>query len=136
MSYGRPTLPISRSSAGGWFYLSTILDDDSRYIIARKLCTTMKAEDVTETLDLAPDASVCNRATVRPKPRLLSDNRSSYVAADLEGKGIDHVRGAPDHPQTQGKIERWHQTTKKRVLLENHFLPSDLERQISAFVER
>ena len=48
---------------------------------------------------------------------------------------MDHVRGAPFHPQTQGKIERWHQTMKNRVLLENYYLPGDLERQIGAFVE-
>ena len=67
----------------GWFYLSTILDDYSRYIIAWKRCTTMKAEDVTATLDLALDASGCNRATVVHKPRRLSDNGASYVATDL-----------------------------------------------------
>ncbi len=38
------------------------------------------------------------------------------------------------HPQTQGKIERWHQTLKNRILLENYFLPGDLEAQIEAFV--
>lgn len=48
---------------------------------------------------------------------------------------MDHVRGAQFHPQTQGKIERWHQTMKNRVLLENYYLPSDLERQIGAFVD-
>ena len=123
----------------GWFYLSTILDDYSRYIIAWKLCTTMKAEDVTGTLEFALDASGCNSATVVHKPRLLSDNGSSYVAAVLadylDDKGMDHVRGAPHHPQTQGKIERWHQTMKNRVLLENYFLPGDLERHISTFVD-
>ena len=46
-----------------------------------------------------------------------------------------HVRGAPYHPQTQGKIERWHQTLKNRILLENYYLPGDLENQISAFVD-
>ena len=123
----------------GWFYLSTILDDYSRYIIAWKLCTTMKAQDVTDTLDLALDVSGCDSATVAAKPRLLSDNGSSYIAGDLadylEDKGMDHVRGAPYHPQTQGKIERWHQTMKNRVLLEHYFLPGDLERQIRDFVE-
>lgn len=48
---------------------------------------------------------------------------------------MDHVRGAPYHPQTQGKIERWHQTLKNRILLENYYLPGDLSRQIDAFVE-
>ncbi len=48
---------------------------------------------------------------------------------------MKHVRGAPFHPQTQAKIERWHQTLKNRVLLENFYLPGDLERQIGAFVD-
>ena len=42
---------------------------------------------------------------------------------------------APFHPQTQGKIERWHQTLKNRILLENYYLPGDLEAQINAFVD-
>ncbi len=123
----------------GWFYLSTILDDYSRYIIAWKLCTTMKAKDVTETLEMALQASGCDHARVAHKPRLLSDNGSSYISGDLadwlDDKGMEHVRGAPNHPQTQGKIERWHQTLKNRVLLENYFLPGDLEHQIEAFVD-
>lgn len=45
------------------------------------------------------------------------------------------VRGAPYHPQTQGKIERWHQTLKNRILLENYFLPGDLKAQIGKFVD-
>ena len=47
----------------GWFYLSTILDDYSRYIISWKLCTNMRAEDVTDTLDLALQASGCDQST-------------------------------------------------------------------------
>ena len=119
----------------GWFYLSTILDDFSRYIIAWKLCTTMKAGDVTDTLEIALQASGCDQANVVHKPRLLSDNGSSYIAGDLaewmESKDMKHVRGAPYHPQTQGKIERWHQTLKNRILLENYYLPGDLEAQCS-----
>jgi len=122
----------------GWFYLSTILDDFSRYIIAWKLCTTMKAEDVTDTLELALRASGCDQATVIHKPRLLSDNGSSYIAGDLakwlDQKNMKHIRGAPYHPQTQGKIERWHQTLKNRILLENYFLPGHLEMQVGNFV--
>ena len=123
----------------GWIYLSTVLDDFSRYIIAWKLCTTMKAADVTDTLDMALAASGCDSATVLHKPRLLSDNGPSYIAGELadyiEAQNMSHVRGAPMHPQTQGKIERWHQTLKNRILLENYFLPDDLEAQIKAFIE-
>ncbi len=123
----------------GWMYLSTVLDDYSRYIIAWKLCSTMRAEDVTDTLELALTASGCDQAHVHHKPRLLSDNGPSYIAAELaewiEAQNMSHVRGAPLHPQTQGKIKRWHQTLKNRILLENYFLPGDLERQIEAFVD-
>ncbi|SOC48473.1 homeodomain-containing protein [Rhizobium subbaraonis] len=123
----------------GWFYLSTILDDFSRYIIAWKLCTSMKVEDVTDTLDLALATSGCDKVKVEHRPRLLSDNGPCYVASDLgewlEKYKIDQVHGAPGHPQTQGKIERWHQTLKNRILLENYFFQEDLEAQIAAFVE-
>lgn len=111
----------------GWFYLSTILDDFSRYIIAWKLCTTMKAGDVTDTLELALQTSGCGSAKVRQRPRLLSDNGPCYVASDLalwlEGQNMEHTRGAPNHPQTQGKIERWHQTLKNRILLKTTSCP-------------
>ncbi|MDP1575264.1 MAG: IS3 family transposase [Cypionkella sp.] len=123
----------------GWFYLSTILDDFSRYVIGWKLCGNMRAEDVTDTLDIALAASGCDSAKVLHKPRLLSDNGSSYIAGDLaeylEDKGIKHVRGAPMHPQTQGKIERWHQTLKNRILLENYFLEGELEAAIAVFID-
>ena len=122
----------------GWFYLSTVLDDFSRYIIAWKLCTTMKADDVTATLEMALDASGLDKATVLQRPRLLSDNGSSYISDDLakwlERHDMAHVRGAPYRPMTQGKIEHWHQTLKNRILLENYYLPGDLEAQIEAFV--
>lgn len=122
----------------GWYYLSTVLDDFSRYIVTWKLCATMCAKDVTDTLDQALTASGLDHENVVHRPRLLSDNGSSYIAGNLaewlEDKGMEHVRGAPYHPQTQGKIERWHQTLKNRILLHNYYLPSELERQIEAFV--
>src|ERR1700704_5818805 len=120
-------------------YLSTVLDDYSRYIISWKLCSTMRAEDVTDTLDIALAASGCDQAHVHHKPRLLSDNGPSYIAGELaeyiEAQRMSHVRGAPFHPQTQGKIERWHQTLKNRILLENYYLPGDLEAHIGRFVD-
>lgn len=118
----------------GWFYLSTVLNDFSSYIIAWKLCTGMAASDVQDTLNLALEAFGLEIANVVRCPRLLSDNGPSYISGDLADKGMKHTRGAPYHQQTQGKIERWHQTLKNRILLENYFLPGDLEAQIDAFV--
>src|SRR3954464_8628819 len=63
----------------GWYYLSTVLDDFSRYIVAWKLCATMQASDVTETLDLALAASGLDQVTIVHRPRLLTDNGSSYI---------------------------------------------------------
>lgn len=123
----------------GYFYLSTILDDYSRYIISWRLCTGMKTTDVVDTLDMALEASGCDQVHVHHRPRLLSDNGSSYLSGDLaewlKDKGIAHIRGVPYHPQTQGKIERWHQTLKNRILLEKYFLPGDLNKQIDRLVE-
>lgn len=122
----------------GWFYLSTVLDDFSRYIVAWKLCTSMGAADVTETLDLALQASGLDQAEPGLRPRLLSDNGPSYVAGELaewlEDQGMRHTRGKPYHPMTQGKIERWHLSLKSRILLENYYLPGDLERAVAGFV--
>ncbi|GHA84429.1 hypothetical protein GCM10009069_04420 [Algimonas arctica] len=99
----------------------------------------MKTSDVTETLNMALEASGCDQAKVVHKPRLLSDNGASYISGELakyiKDNAMSHVRGAPYHPQTQGKIERWHQTLKNRILLENYFLPGDLKLQIEDFVK-
>lgn len=126
-------------SGWGWFYLSTVLDDFSRYIVAWKLCTTMAASDVTDTLNLALQASGLEQVAVVHRPRLLSDNGPCYVSGELaqwlERERMQHTRGAPFHPMTQGKIERWHQTLKNRILLEHYYLPGDLEAEIAAFVD-
>jgi len=99
----------------------------------------MKTSDVTDTLNMALVASGCDQANVIHKPHMLSDNGASYISGELadyiKANDMSHVRGAPYRPQTQGKIERWHQTLKHRILLENYFLPGDLERQIKNFVQ-
>ncbi len=123
----------------GWFFLSTVLDDFSRYIVAWKLCTSMAASDVTDTLELALQASGLDDVTVKHHPRLLSDNGPSYIASDLSDwlgeHDMKHTRGKPYHPMTQGKIERWHLSLKSRILLENYYLPGDLERAVADFVD-
>ena len=123
----------------GWYYLSTILDDYSRFILAWRLCTTMAASDVSDTLDDALRFTGLDQVKVKHKPRLLSDNGPSYIASDLadylDDKGMGHTRGRPYHPQTQGKIERWHRSLKNQILLENYYLPGDLEQRIGQFVD-
>jgi putative transposase len=122
----------------GWYYLGTVMDDYSRKILAWKLFSTMGAHDVKELLDLAIAETGVSFVKVRHKPRLLSDNGPCYIAADLknylEERGIQHVRGRPHHPQTQGKIERYHRTMKNVIKLQNYYLPEELCREIERFV--
>jgi putative transposase len=123
----------------GWYYLSTVLDDFSRYIIAWILTGTMSADDVKRTMDLAVEKTGLEGVTVKHRPRLLSDNGPCYLAGELKTylaeQGIGHTRGRPYHPMTQGKIERYHRTLKNVINLENYYLPWQLEQKIGEFVE-
>jgi transposase-like protein len=120
----------------GWYYLSTILDDYSRFIVDWTLCSTMKAEDVKNSLDRALDKT--DLTNINP-PKLLSDNGSCYISNELadylQEKDMKHVRGRPLHPQTQGKIERYHRSMKNVVKLDNYFSPGQLEVKMEEFVK-
>jgi len=119
----------------GWYYLSTVMDDYSRYIIHWELCKTMNAEDVKRTLDRTITKA---RLGKYQRPRLLSDNGSCYIADELkqylQTQKIKQVHGRPHHPQTQGKIERYHRSMKNVVKLDNYYYPEELEEALAAFV--
>jgi|TARA_B100000959_G_scaffold142927_1_gene150067 transposase InsO family protein len=123
----------------GWYYLATILDDYSRYILSWKLFPTMSAGDVMGVLDMALDNTGVDKVNVSHRPRLLSDNGPCYLSSELkdylDDRGMDHTRGAPYHPQTQGKIERYHRTMKNVVKLQNYYVLSELEVEIGKFVD-
>jgi transposase InsO family protein len=122
----------------GWYYLSTVLDDYSRYIVAWRLCTSMGVSDVSDTLDDALSFTGLDEVRVNHKPRLLSDNGPCYISGELadylKEHGLSHTRGRPYHPQTQGKIERWHRSMKNQILLNNYYLPCELEEHLQRFV--
>jgi transposase InsO family protein len=120
----------------GWYYLSTVMDDYSRYIISWELCTTMKAVDVQNTLHKALNHP---HVHLHPMPKLLSDNGSCYISKELglflDDIQMNHVRGRPNHPQTQGKIERYHRTMKNVIKLENYYSPDQLRERINEFIQ-
>ena len=122
----------------GWYYLCTILDDFSRYILAWRLAPTMAATDVQDTLQIAIDKTGVHHIQVKHRPRLLSDNGPAFIADALKNflkpYDIDPVHGRPFHPQTQGKIERYHRSMKSIVLLNTFFFPWQLEQAIADFV--
>ncbi|HWY12272.1 MAG TPA: IS3 family transposase [Bacteroidia bacterium] len=119
----------------GWYYLSTVLDDYSRFIVHWQLCKSMKSDDVMDTINEA-----MLKANLKPgeKPKLLSDNGSCYIANDfktyLESQDIKHIRGSVCHPQTQGKIERYHRSMKNVIKLDVYYSPMELEAALRKFV--
>ena len=124
----------------GWYYLCSILDDYSRFIIAWRLSQTMGAEDIKQTLDIARERTgLVEPIRVKHRPRLLSDNGPAFISHQLrdylDNYQIAHVRGAIHHPQTQGKIERWHRSMKNVIKLDNYYFPWELEQAIASFVD-
>jgi putative transposase len=119
----------------GWYYLSTILDDYSRYIIHWELCKTMKVEDVQRCVEKALAMAGLQNGQ---RPKLLSDNGSCYIAAELKeylrSKGVKPINGRANHPQTQGKIERYHRTMKNIVKLNHYYCPDELIDAVDEFV--
>lgn len=119
----------------GWYYLSTVLDDHSRYIVHWELCKTMKTEDVQRTITRALEAAALPKEF---RPKLLSDNGACYIAAELKeflkDKKMKSIHGKPNHPQTQGKIERYHRSMKNVVKLDNYYCPDELIAALTAFV--
>jgi len=99
----------------------------------------MATADVTNTLEGTLKATKLSEARVSHKPRLLSDNGPCYISSELKSwfkdRAIEHTRGAPCHPMTQGKIERYHRSMKNVVKLEHYYYPWELERAIAAWVD-
>ena len=122
----------------GYYYLCTILNDFSRYILSWHLSPTMGASDIKYTLDLAIADIHLTHIKVKHRPRLLSDNGLAFISDSLKKflklYKMQHVRGAPYHPQTQGKIESYHRSMKSIIKLDNYYLPSDLKQAIADFV--
>ena len=122
----------------GYYYLVTVMDDYSRFILAWKLQKDMSANSLIEVVQEAVDATGMTDVAVEDRTRLLSDNGAGYVSRTfreyLRLVGIRHILAAPYHPQTNGKVERYQQSLKREVNQLPYELPSQLERAIADFV--
>jgi len=123
----------------GYYYLVTVLDDFSRYILAWELATDMTASSLIEVVQKAVDATGMSKVTIKDRTSLLSDNGAGYVSRAfgdyLRLVGIKHILAAPFHPQTNGKVERYQQTLRGVVGQLPYDMPSELREAIEAFVE-
>ena len=120
----------------GWYYLGTILDDYSRYIIHWELCVTMRAEDVQQVVNEAMKKAKLKK---NQRPTLLSDNGACFISSELktylEKVKIKPIHGRRGHPQTQGKIERYHRSIKNVINLDNYYHPEQLKEAVGKFVD-
>jgi len=123
----------------GYYYLVTVMDDYSRFILAWKLQKDMSANSLIEVVQEAVDATGMADVPVEDRTKLLSDNGAGYVSRSFRNYlhlvGIGHILAAPFHPQTNGKVERYQRSLKREVNQLPYELPSQLERAIADFVD-
>ena len=123
----------------GYYYLVTVMDDYSRFILAWRLQRDMSADSLIEVIQEALDATGMTEVPVEDRTKLLSDNGAGYVSRAfrdyLHLVSIRHILAAPFHPQTNGKLERYHQTIKREVNQILYEFPGQLEKAITDFVE-
>ncbi len=123
----------------GYYYLVTVMDDYTRFILAWKLQKDMSANSLIEVVQDAVDATGMTDVHVEDRTNLLSDNGAGYLSRSfrdyLQLVGIRHILAAPFHPQTNGKLERYHQSIKKVVNQLLYEAPGQLEKAIADFVD-
>ena len=123
----------------GYYYLVTVMDDYSRFILGWKLQKDMSSHSLIEVVQEAVDATGMTDVPVEDRTRLLSDNGAGYVSRAfrdyLNLVGIRHILAAPYHPQTNGKVERYQQSLKREVNQLPYELPSQLDQAIANFVD-
>lgn len=123
----------------GWYYLVTVMDDYSRLILGWDLKTDMAGGSLEDVVQLAVDATGMTGVPVQDRTVLLSDNGAGYISSQfneyLRLVGIRHITASPFHPQTNGKIERYHRSLKGAINLQLYDMPIQLKEAIEAFVE-
>ena len=123
----------------GYYYLVTVMDDFSRFILAHKLQEDMTTDSLIEVVQETIDTTGMDDVPVQDRTKLLSDNGSGYVSRAfreyLQQVGIRHILASPFHPQTNGKLERYHRALKTEVNQVPYEVVQDLEGAIGAFVD-
>jgi putative transposase len=123
----------------GWYYLVSVMDDFSRLILGWDLKTDMTGGSLEDVVQLAVDATGVTSVPVEDRTVLLTDNGAGYISSQfneyLRLVGIRHITASPFHPQTNGKIERYHRSLKGEINQLPYDMPGELKEAIHAFIE-
>ena len=123
----------------GWYYSILVLDDFSRFVLASDLKPDMTAHSISDVVEQAVAFTGMRQVPVEDRTKFLSDHGSGYLARVFEEYlrvlEIRHIYCAPHHPQTNGKIERFHETLKARMNLLVYTSPDELRRTMQDFIE-
>jgi len=123
----------------GWYYLETVMDDFSRFILSWDLKTDMTGGSLEDVVQQAVDFTGMTDVPVEDRTVLLSDNGAGYISQQfnqyLRLVGIRHITASPFHPQTNGKIEGYHRTVKGEIKQVPYDMPSELKEAIRAVIE-
>jgi putative transposase len=123
----------------GWYYLVTVMDDFSRFILAWELKSDMAAGSLIDVVQKAVDSTGMTDVPLEDRTVLLSDNGPGYLSRQFSEYlglvGIRHIIASPYHPQTNGKIERYHRTIKGEINLVPYGVPGELKEAIRAFID-
>jgi transposase InsO family protein len=123
----------------GWYYLETVMDDFSRFILSWDLKIDMTGGSLEDVMQQAVDLTGMTDVPLEDRTVLLSDNGAGYISQQfnqyLHLVGIRHITASPFHPQTNGKIERYHRSIKGEINQVPYEMPSELKEAIRAFIE-
>ncbi len=123
----------------GYYYLISVLDDYSRMILSWKVQPRMSSPDIIEVVQEAIEFTGQPAVPVEPGPALLTDNGPGFLSRVLEEflrlRAMKQIVAAPFHPQTNGKLERYHRTAKAKVNLFIYHSPEALREAMASFVD-
>ena len=118
----------------GYYKAIPVLDDHSRKVLACPLLPDESGQSASDAFEIAMETAQSEGHVIETRPTLLTDNGAGFsgevLAKYLKARGVPHIFGAPYHPQTQGKVERFNRTLKERVNLWLYGTPDDLRAAI------